>query len=139
LRILIADDYETVRKGVCTILSQRQDLEVCGEAQDGREAIEKAIQLRPDLIILDITMPRVSGIEAAAEIRKTLPDVPILILSMHNSKTLHETVKRCGAQGYISKSEAAKTLLQAVDALLRRETFFQKEAPNNGSTVESQY
>ena len=88
MRILIADDHEAVRKGVCAILSSRADVEVCGEAENGRETVEKANALKPDLIILDITMPVLSGFEAAREIRKTLPYVPILILSMHESSLL---------------------------------------------------
>src|ERR1700684_2611072 len=81
LRILVADDHESVRKGVCVILGTRADIEVCGEAANGREAIDKAQELKPDLIILDITMPVLSGIDAAEMIRKTLPNVPILFLS----------------------------------------------------------
>jgi DNA-binding NarL/FixJ family response regulator len=124
LRILVADDHESVRKGVCVILGSRGDIEVCGEAANGREAIDKALQLKPDLIILDITMPIVSGIDAAEMIRKTLPNVPILFLSMHQSRQIIAEAKRVGVQGYVKKSDAAGTLLDAVDALLRNEPFF---------------
>jgi len=124
LRILVADDHESVRKGVCVILGTRGDIEVCGEAANGREAIDKALELKPDLIILDITMPIVSGIDAAEMIRKTLPSVPILFLSMHQSKQIIAEAKRVGVQGYVKKSDAAATLLHAVDALLRNEPFF---------------
>src|ERR1700688_3700614 len=124
LRILVADDHESVRKGVCVILGTRDDIEVCGEAANGREAIDKALELKPDLIILDITMPIVSGIDAAEMIRKTLPSVPILFLSMHQSKQIIAEAKRVGVQGYVKKSDAAATLLHAVDALLRNEPFF---------------
>jgi YesN/AraC family two-component response regulator len=79
VRVLIVDDYEAVRKGVCAILSSRLDIEVCGEAGNGKEAIDKATALRPDLIILDVTMPILNGFDAAREILKVLPDVPILI------------------------------------------------------------
>jgi DNA-binding NarL/FixJ family response regulator len=124
LRILIADDHEAVRKGVCAILSSREDIEICGEAENGKEAVEQAIKLRPDLIILDITMPILSGFEAAREIRKALPDSPILILSMHESTQLIEEAKKIGVQGYVTKTQVGATLLSAVEALLRNETFF---------------
>jgi DNA-binding NarL/FixJ family response regulator len=124
LRILVADDHESVRKGVCVILGTRGDTEVCGEASNGREAIDKAEELKPDLIILDITMPVVNGIDAAEAIRKALPRVPILFLSMHQGRQIIAAAKRIGVQGYVRKSDAAATLLNAVDALLRNEPFF---------------
>jgi DNA-binding NarL/FixJ family response regulator len=131
LRILVADDHEAVRKGVCAILSFRADVEVCGEAENGKDAIEKAIELRPELIILDITMPVLSGFEAAREIRKTLPNVAILILSMHESNQLIEEAKKIGVQGYVTKNQVGATLLQAVDTLLRKETFFPQRFGNS--------
>jgi DNA-binding NarL/FixJ family response regulator len=130
LRILVADDHEAVRKGVCTILSSRADVEICGEAENGKAAIEKALELRPELIILDITMPVLSGFEAAREIRKALPDVAILILSMHESNQLIEEAKKLGVQGYVTKTQVGATLLQAVDTLLRKETFFPQRFGN---------
>ena len=133
MRILIADDHEAVRKGVCAILSSRADVEICGEAENGKETIEKANALKPDLIILDITMPVLSGFEAAREIRKTMPTVPILILSMHESNQLIEEAKKIGVQGYVTKTQVGSTLLDAVDTLLRQETFF----PDRVSPAES--
>jgi DNA-binding NarL/FixJ family response regulator len=124
LRILVADDHESVRKGVCVILGSRGDIEVCGEASNGQEAIDKAQELKPDLIILDITMPVLNGIDAAEAIRKILPKVPILFLSMHQSRQIIAEAKRIGVRGYVRKAEAAATLLKAVDALLRNEPFF---------------
>ena len=132
MRILIADDHEAVRKGVCAILSSRADVEVCGEAENGKETIEKANALKPDLIILDITMPVLSGFEAAREIRKTLPNVPILILSMHESNQLIGEAKKIGVQGYVTKTQVGSTLLDAVDKLLRHETFFPERVSHHG-------
>lgn len=124
MRVLVVDDHETVRKGVCTILSTREDIEVCGEAGDGRDAIEKARKLMPDLIISDITMPGLNGFDTALEIRKFLPNVPILFLTMHDTLQMLNASKTAGAQGYIIKGQAARTLLNAVDALLAGRTFF---------------
>jgi DNA-binding NarL/FixJ family response regulator len=137
LRILIADDHEAVRKGVCAILSSRADVEVCGEAENGKETIEKANALKPDLIILDITMPVLSGFEAAREIRKTLPNVPILILSMHESNQLIEEAKKLGVQGYVTKTQVGSTLLDAVDKLLRNETFFPERVSHQETAVQT--
>ena len=124
MRVLVVDDHAIIRKGVCAILSLREDIEVCGEAENGKEAVEKAIQLKPDLVIMDITMPVLSGFDASIRIRKALPDVPILFLSMHDSQTVRQACRRAGAQGYVSKSKAAALLLRAVDLLVRGETFF---------------
>lgn len=124
MRILIADDHEIVRKGVATVLSARRDLEVCGEAADGAEAVRKAAELRPDLIILDLTMPELNGISAAQKIREILPGVPILILSMHEGASLLETFRRIGVQGYVPKTQASEKLLDAVDVLAKGNTYF---------------
>jgi DNA-binding NarL/FixJ family response regulator len=124
LRVLIVDDYEAVRQGVCAILSSRGDIQICGEAVNGKEAIEKTIDLKPDLILLDVTMPVLSGVEAAREIRKSLPELPILFLSMHASNQLVAEARKIGVQGFVTTSQAASTLLEAVDLLLKKETFY---------------
>jgi two-component system, NarL family, response regulator NreC len=124
VRILIADDHEVVRKGVATVLSARRDLEICGEAADGEEAVRKAAELRPDLVILDLTMPGLNGISAAEKIKKILPGVPILILSMHEGASLRDTFQRIGVQGYVPKAQASEKLLHAVDALANGNTYF---------------
>jgi DNA-binding NarL/FixJ family response regulator len=124
LRILIADDHEDVRKSVCAILTARLDIEICGEAENGREAIEKAKALKPDLIILDITMPVLSGFEAARELRKILPVTPILILTMHESRQLVEEAKKLGVNGYVAKTQAGDALLLAVDTVLNNQLFY---------------
>jgi two-component system, NarL family, nitrate/nitrite response regulator NarL len=110
---------------------------VCGEAENGKDTIEKANALKPDLIILDITMPVLNGFEAAREIRKTMPRVPILILSMHESSHLIGEAKRIGVQGYVTKTQVASTLLEAVDRLLRHETFFPERLAPAESAVQA--
>jgi DNA-binding NarL/FixJ family response regulator len=124
MQVLIADDHEIVRRGVRSILESREGLEICGEASNGREAVNKASQLHPDLIILDLAMPVLSGLGAANEIRQFLPDVPILMLSMHDGKSLLDALRLIGAQGFVPKAECADKLLAAVDAVLRGENFF---------------
>ena len=124
VRILIVDDHEAVRKGVRAILRSRPELEVCGEAANGKEAIAKAQELKPDLIILDITMPVLDGFGAAKEIRSLQADVPILFYSMNDGRALMESAKAVGANGFVTKSEAAAVLLKAVGALSKKETFF---------------
>jgi DNA-binding NarL/FixJ family response regulator len=99
-------------------------MEVCGEASNGQEAIEKALELRPDLIILDINMPILGGITAAKEIKVRSPQVLILLFSMHQSNQLVREAKLLGVQGYVNKSQAGATLLNAVDAVSSMQTFF---------------
>jgi DNA-binding NarL/FixJ family response regulator len=124
VRILIADDHEVVRKGICSILEARKNIDICGEASNGEDAVEKASQLNPDLIILDVTMPNLNGFAAARQIRTFLPEVPILILSMHEGHSVVREAQQAGAQGFVSKSDAGHVLLKAVDAVLQGQTFF---------------
>jgi two-component system, NarL family, nitrate/nitrite response regulator NarL len=124
MRCLLVDDHESVRAGVTAILSSRANIEVCGEASNGREAVEKARELQPDLIILDVTMPVMDGINSAKEIRSFLPDVPILFFSMHDGIYLVHEAKMAGVQGFVSKTDARATLLDAVDALANKQTYF---------------
>jgi DNA-binding NarL/FixJ family response regulator len=124
IRVLIADDHEVVRRGVRTILSAG-DVEVCGEAANGSEAISKAVELRPDLVILDLTMPVMGGFEAAAEIHRMLPKMPILFYSMHDGAQVIREAQRIGARGFVNKGRLSDTLLQAVTVLVvQRGTFF---------------
>jgi DNA-binding NarL/FixJ family response regulator len=127
VRVLVADDQPGIRKRVCLTLAARVVLEACDEAANGLEAIELAEQLHPDLIILDITMPLVNGLDAARQIRKFAPHTPILILSMHKSRQLMEEAQKIGVHGYIVKAEAGQNLMPAVNAVLTRRTFFPTE------------
>ena len=123
MKILIVDDHEALRAGVRTVLESR-GFEVCGEADNGQEALSRALQLRPDLVILDITMPVLDGFSAAREIHKRLPGVGILLLSMHESASMVNVAKSSGARGYVAKSEGIARLLKAVDAIAHNRTFF---------------
>jgi len=118
MRILIADDHQVIRKSISSILRSRTNIQICGEAVDGKEAIAKARLLKPDLLLLDISLPDSSGLEVATAIRAFLPELPILLLSAYGGQQLTEEVKRRGFQGFISKGDAAKTLLGAVDAIV---------------------
>jgi len=132
-KILIVDDHEVVRQGVRTILRSRPQWEVCGEAINGRDAIEKAKILDPDVIIMDITMPEMSGIEATREIAKLKLRAAVLVFTMHESKNLASTVQDAGARGFVLKSHAARDLLDALEALLKGGTFF---GPDNGKAAK---
>jgi DNA-binding NarL/FixJ family response regulator len=124
VRILVADDHEVVRRGVRALLEARPGWEVCDEAADGREAVEKTAQSRPDVVILDIGMPVLNGLEAARQIRKASPRCEVLILTMHESEQVVQEVLSAGARGYVLKSDAGRDLVTAVEALCRHRTFF---------------
>jgi DNA-binding NarL/FixJ family response regulator len=124
-RILIVDDHEVLREGLKSLLAKsRPDWEISGEATDGEQAIHLAQELKPDVIILDITMPRMSGLEAASRMRKMGLSTPVLIFTTHHSGRLDAEVRQAGAQGYVLKSQAARDLVQAIDAVLGGGTFF---------------
>ena len=124
LRILIADDHEVARKGIRALLETRQGWEICGEAKDGREAVECAKQMKPDVVLLDIGMPSLNGLDAARQIRTALPETSILILTMHDSEQVVREVLAVGARGFLLKSDAGRDLVAAVEALQQRRTFF---------------
>jgi DNA-binding NarL/FixJ family response regulator len=124
LRILIADDHEVARSGIRAVLESHPGWEVCAEAKDGRESVELAAATRPDLILLDIGMPNLNGLEAARQILAAAPDVAILILTMHDSDNVVREVLRAGARGYLLKSDAGRDLVAAVEALQNQRTFF---------------
>jgi DNA-binding NarL/FixJ family response regulator len=132
LKILIADDHEIVRKGVCAILTTYLQPEHCEEASNGKEAITKAIALQPDLILLDVTMPVMNGITAAKELKKLLPHVPILFLTMHGGDSFVSEARRAGVQGFVTKDHVGEVLVDAVKALLNGETFFPPHAAVRG-------
>lgn len=124
LRILIADDHDLLRRGVRTLLQSRQGWEICGEASNGREAVTQAQELKPDIVILDISMPDLNGVEAARRIRKASPNSEVLVLSMHYSDQLIREIVGAGVRGYIVKSDSDRDLIIAVDTLSKHKPFF---------------
>jgi two-component system response regulator NreC len=124
LRILLADDHTLVRNGLRKILQERPDWEVVAETGSGRDAVSEALALTPDVAIIDITMPLLSGIEATRQITRRLPDVRVLILSMHANEAYIIQALEAGAKGYLLKDSADKELLQAVEAMAAGKSFF---------------
>ena len=127
VRVLIADDHDVVREGLKTLLAARADFEVCGEAATGREAVAKARELQPHVVVLDFSMPELNGLEATRQIRKARPGTEVLILTMHDSETLARAVLAAGARGFLLKTHAKRQLAAAVDALAQHQPFFTGE------------
>jgi DNA-binding NarL/FixJ family response regulator len=124
VKILIADDHEIVRQGIRRVLEVKPEWEICGEASNGQEAVRMAQELSPDIIIMDVTMPVMSGFEAADEISRLPLGSRVLFFTMHDSGSLAGSVRKSGAHGYVVKSRAAQDLVQALERLLRGGTFF---------------
>src|SRR5262249_10295126 len=123
VRVLAVDDFESFRRFAASQLGKRPELQIIGEASDGSEAVEKAEALQPDLVLLDIGLPKLNGFEAARRIRKHSPDSKILFISQDSSVDTVHAALETGASGYIVKSDAGRELLPAVDAILRGEQF----------------
>jgi two-component system NarL family response regulator len=124
MRVLIVDDSLAIRRTVRSILDGYDGLEVVGDAENGEEAIERAAKLRPDLIIMDVSMPVLDGLSAAEIIKKYHPEMRILMFSMHQVQEFVETAKRLGLDGYVQKDEAGPALRRAIDAVLSNKTYF---------------
>ena len=124
LRLLVADDHEIVRKGLRSLLEAQPGWEVTAEASDGREAVEKALEFKPDVTVLDIGMPSLNGLEAARQMLKHDAQAKILILTMHESDPLIREVLAAGARGYVLKTDASRDLVTAVNAVRSNKTFF---------------
>lgn len=124
IRILLADDHKLMRSGLRVLLEQQTDLIVVGEASDGREAVALASSLKPDVLVMDIGMPNLNGIEAAAQITQSRPEIAIVILSMHSDESYVLRSLRAGAKGYLLKDSAESDLLRAVHAVAEGKSFF---------------
>lgn len=128
VRILIVDDHDLMRRGIKALLQSHAGWEVVGEAHTGREAVAKAEELKPDVVILDISMPDLNGIEAARRIRKSSPNTEVLILSVHYSDQLIRDILEAGVRGYIVKSDSDRDLAIAVETLANHKPFFTPRA-----------
>ncbi|WP_114184762.1 response regulator [Microvirga aerophila] len=124
LRILLADDHDIVRRGLKDLLEQHVGWQVCAEASNGREAIELALQHRPHVAVIDLSMPELNGLEATRRIRQSLPDTEVLIFTMHESEELIREVLGAGARGYLLKSDAVRQLIPAVESLSQKKPYF---------------
>ena len=127
MRILIADDHDVVREGVRAILKKRRDWVICGEAANGQEAVTQIETLKPDVVILDITMPKMSGLDVAKKVALGVPESRVVMFTMHDSETVEQAVKGSGAHGLVLKVHAARDLVRAVDAVAEGGTFFASE------------
>ena len=124
LKILIADDHELIRDGLKARLEKHEGWKVCGEAVNGRQAVEMARALKPDVAVLDISMPELNGIEATRQIRKACPKTEVLILTMQESEGVVRDVLAAGARGFVLKTDTSRLLIAAVEALAQRKPFF---------------
>jgi len=142
VRIMIADDHVIVRRGLRALLAMRSDFSVCAEAQDGRQAVEAALQHKPDVAIIDVSLPFLNGIEVTRQIRRGSPLTEVLVFTMHDNEELIGEALRAGARGYILKSEAEEQVIKAVETLARRRPFFSSNVSetllgtfNSGATI----
>ena len=127
-RILLADDHDVVRQGLRKMLESHRDWEVCGEASDGRTAVKLAVELKPEIAVLDLSMPELNGLEATRQIKKVAPSIEVLIFTMHETEQLIREVLTAGARGYVLKSDGGETLVEAVAALAHHKPFFTTKA-----------
>ena len=124
MRVLIVDDHEIVRRGVRSLLLSQANCDVCGEAVDGLDAVEKARELKPDVIVMDVSMPNLNGLDATRQVRRILPQTEVLILSQHDSAEMVRQAFHAGARGYVVKSSISRQLVAALDKVSRHEPFF---------------
>jgi len=136
IRILLADDHTIVRKGIRSLLDAEPSLEVVGEAESGREAVEKAELLRPDIVLMDHTMPLLNGLEALRQIKKQLPEIKVLILTMHTNEEYIFQFLQAGAEGYLVKQTAPTDLVEAIRAVYAGQSFL---SPAISRTVIEEY
>ena len=138
MRVLIVDDHEIVRRGVRSLLLSQANCDVCGEAVDGQDAVEKARELKPDVIVMDVSMPNLNGLDATRQVRRILPQTEVLILSQHDSAEMVRQAFHAGARGYVVKSSISRQLVAALDKVSRHEPFFESgtvETPSSSSPL----
>ncbi len=135
-RVLLADDHTIVRQGLRALLDSQDNIEVVGEAEDGRQAIEKAQQLVPDIIVIDITMPNLNGIEATRQIKKLKPEIKVLVLTVHINEEYIYQVLQAGASGYLLKESAVSDLISAINAVKKGDIFL---SPSISKVVVKDY
>lgn len=123
INVLLADDHTIVREGIRSLLEARKEIKVVGEASTGKEAVEKAGEIRPDIVIMDISMPILNGLEATRQIRRLYPECKVLVLTMHENRESVRQILKAGAIGYVIKKSAAGQLFNAIDAVNRGEAF----------------
>jgi len=131
ITVIVVEDFTIVREGLKALLSAEKDIEVIGEAQDGQEAVEKVAQSHPDVVVMDLTMPRLNGLEAMRRIKKQAPGVEVLILSRHSSEEYVVQALQAGASGYILKASATQDLMSAVRAVFRGQSFLSPSISRN--------
>lgn len=136
LRILLADDHAILRDGIRALLTDEPDLQVVGEAENGRQALDQARALRPDIVILDIGMPLLNGLEATTQIRRDVPDARVLVLTMHQNEEYLAQVLAAGASGYVLKDVAGRELVSAIRQVAQGEPFF---SPSLAKTLTAMY
>lgn len=127
IKILLADDHPVVRRGLQFCLSKENRLKVIGEATSGEEAVDKALKLRPDVVLMDISMPGMSGLDATEQLRQQAPGIKVLVLSVHNNRDYIFRIIQAGAHGYVSKEASTDELLRAIDSVQNGKTFFSPE------------
>ena len=134
VRILLVDDHPVVRQGLKTLLEGRSELQVVDEASDGIEAVEKVGTLRPDVVVLDVTMPKMNGIEACRIIKKKNPELEVLFVTQHDSPQMMREALAAGARGYVVKSNLARDLVEAVEAVSQHREFTAMSRTSNAQS-----
>lgn len=136
LRIVVADDHALIRRGICDLLESEPGWEVVAQAANGREAVDAVAKVRPDVLVIDLAMPELNGLTAAREVLRAFPKVEIVLLTMHNTDQTIREVLKCGARGYVLKSDAEQDLVAAVKAVAQGKPFF---TPNVAEVVLTGY
>lgn len=136
ITVVVADDHTIVREGICSLIDGKADIQVVGEAEDGREAIDKVEALLPDVVLMDITMPRLNGLEATRQIKKMFPQIKILALTMYTNEEYILQILQAGASGYVIKQAAPAELISAIHAVYRGDSFL---SPSISKTIIDEY